>query len=465
MDRSQRDGDAASSGSKKRPPPPPPKKSTLRARSVQGSVTEKSYSWKPSRDPGSESQEPGTPPSENARNNHSPEFDDRVQPPKLSGTLFYNRSDLVYGDGSDYPRQYTSQSRPGVSSAYQGSEYSGESRIELGEEFYPTRIGFQYEEYGRTNIRDYARYTKPIPRIEQLTREYDIVAREEKGGNKPERLDLISPYLKRVFMEVVKYYPEATNRKDKISFPAPFAPLYFYYDEMVRFVQQDPGASTEPQKMEPLKQFYSNFLAADHDAVREALKDGSVTFNHLWALFRPGELLYALDEFEEPRLYVIAETGYSDWSSWLKKDEEDGGKDVKELNFFLPGFQQNRARFHITTWYVHWNGSKRKFIRKFRRMNMKFFDAARDVTSLDFYPLSMYKDRNPDEIQKLRLSLEQRGNIWKSLICEPPSCWYHDGPVRRAKGHFVKKEDRRAENLPIKNQWVSYVSLILCYRC
>jgi hypothetical protein len=80
------------------------------------------------------------------------------------------------------------------------------------------------------------------------------------------------------------------------------------------------------------------------------------------------------------------------------------------------------------------------FIRKLKKMSVKFFAASRNVTSFDFYPLNIYKGGDIDEIRKLRSLLERRGNIWKSLDSEAPSCRCYDGLVRRAKGRFVRKE-------------------------
>src|SRR6201999_4003483 len=135
-----------------------------------------------------------------------------------------------------------------------------------------------------------------------------------------------------------------------ISFTEPYAPLYFYVEDILKYVQEDPEASAEQQKLIPLIIFYSKWVAPLHERVRETLSQGSVVFEHLWALFKPGELIYALDDFGQPRVYVIAATTY-------RSGMNSGGSDVGNIFPLLPNMQQAKGRFVADTWYVDWDGS------------------------------------------------------------------------------------------------------------
>ncbi|KIM98563.1 hypothetical protein OIDMADRAFT_31347 [Oidiodendron maius Zn] len=416
------------------PPCPPPKKTSLRAGNSQEWAMKGNRSWKPKTNVESEALKLGTlsqdgskmvstPDTENGHETQSSrDLEAQIRGSKRA-TFHSDEDETTYSRGGNKSNEETAPLSE--QSSDQESAYS-----EVPKEFKPTRIGIQF---GGTYIYDYAKYKKPLLRNEQLARRFDIVVKQEKGGDKPQRLELVSPYLKRVFRSVVEYFPGATSPNGKVSFVAPFAPLYFYFEEMIKYVHEDREASEEAEEMEPLNNFYSQRVAPFHNKVREALSDDSVVFDHLWALFRPGDLLYAVDGFGEPRLYVVAATRYPEGLLSLRRrgktrESEEEETDVENI---FPGFQTHRPTFTVDAWYVEWNSATRTFIRKMTTMTMKCFAG----------------DRNggcEDEIQRLRSSLEERGHTWKSLVSEGPSCRYYEGPINPMKrhGYFSEKKGR-----------------------
>ena len=53
------------------------------------------------------------------------------------------------------------------------------------------------------------------------------------------------------------------------------------------------------------KHFYDIYVGPSHNEVRASLDEANVRFDNLWAVFKPGDLLYTLDDFEEPHLFII----------------------------------------------------------------------------------------------------------------------------------------------------------------
>jgi len=129
------------------------------------------------------------------------------------------------------------------------------------------------------------------------------------------------------------------------------------------------------------------------------VEERTIRHSYLWALFRPGDLVYSLDDFGEPQLHKLISI--------------------------------TQGSMAITMWSISWSISKKKFEREVTSRNIGFFDGECPVTSLSFYPLKYYKSGSAQEIEKLRASLESRGQRWKLLVSEPPLCKHYNGPARQ----------------------------------
>ena len=309
----------------------------------------------------------------------------------------------------------------------EGTAQNGDAAAEP-KQLIATRIGRHYQEKGVTYIIDEAQYETLVP-PSKAAGDFDIIIKRNDEGK--EMLTLTSAYLQKVYRSVVHYYPEVTIDNKTISFTEPYAPLYFYIQDMVKYVQENPEAATEQNKFIPMVVFYNKWVAPLHSRVRETLTQGNVIFEHLWALFRPGDLVYSVDHFGQPRLYVTAATTYRSGLS-------SGNNDLGNIFPLLPNMRQAKGRFVHDCWYIDWDGSTRTFSRKSITMVCQSFVGSRKVTSLDFYPLKYYKDGNDEDIQALCEQLEKRGRFWKDLVGDNPRCLYHDGPAKQLQAGLFK---------------------------
>ncbi|KAK0616618.1 P-loop containing nucleoside triphosphate hydrolase protein [Immersiella caudata] len=246
-------------------------------------------------------------------------------------------------------------------------------------------------------------------------RGYAIVVEEKVSydyyGNEKSRkelLTLVSPALVSAFTTVVKHFPNIGMNGGKVTLTAPYAPLFFYYDKLQEFAEKE-GNDDLKDDLDSLADFYARRVKPAHDTIKQDQADNVVIFKDLWALFRPGDLVYTLDAFGEPTIHMIDATEYR------------YGQRTQE-NYSIQRFR----RFSADLWSVTWDRASALFQRVIVTRSIKTFSDARPICSLPFYPLSHYRG----DLDALRATLQGRGRAWKKLVSEPASCKYYEGPAR-----------------------------------
>lgn len=186
------------------------------------------------------------------------------------------------------------------------------------------------------------------------------------------------------------------------------------------------------------KHFYDVSVGPFHDRVRGSLDEANVRFENLWAVFKPGEMLYTLDDFEEPHFFVIGANtfrgrkyGANDFGNLLSKggSASDGASE----------------RFVVDAWTVVWRGSSKVFSREVKTFTINFFAGTRAVSSFKIYPVKYYKDGDTEAQEVLLNKVEQRGLAWAQMVSQGPVYKHHDGPARQISQSFgrTNMEDER----------------------
>ena len=228
-----------------------------------------------------------------------------------------------------------------------------------------------------------------------------------------EQLSLVSPALVGAVRSVIRYFPGIGLEGSQISLKSPYAPLFFYYDDVCKSGEENPDSDWK-EDLEALKLFYTKWVKPGHDRIRRHLKDGLVLYDDLWSIFRPGEIIYTLDEAGEPCFHVVIATEFREPDSW----ESD--------SFSIRRF----PRLSVDMWRVSWDSATGLFQRLSVTRSIRSFSGSRLINSLPFYPLVYYKGGSAEEIQSLKNTLQDRGRKWKDLVSQQPSCQYYDGPAR-----------------------------------
>lgn len=187
------------------------------------------------------------------------------------------------------------------------------------------------------------------------------------------------------------------------------------------------------------KYFYDPYVGPFHDRVRAGLEEDNVRFDHLWAVLKPGEMLYSLDEFDEPHLFIIGASTFRG----RKYDAYDIEAIMRKGGTAAAG---DSERFVIDAWTVTWKGSSKVFSRQVKTFVINVFAGTRPVPSFKFYHLRYYKDGDSEVQNTLLEYLEQRGLTWAQLISQEPVPRHHNGPAReliRSLGRTMVDDERR----------------------
>ena len=227
-----------------------------------------------------------------------------------------------------------------------------------------------------------------------------------------DEITIISPPLQELFRSVVKYFPGIGLEGSNITFADPYAPLFFYFDGLHSATERNSDPKCK-EDYDSLKRFYMNWVFHEHKKIQEVIEQGIIQYSCLWALFRPGDMIYGLDNMSQPCVYILVATSFREPEPYFSSEE---------------GFSSRRFhRLCADLWCITWDDASKKFQRFSTTRTIKSFSGGRPITSLPFYPLKYYKDGDQEEIDKLLDMLEKRGRDWKSLVSEPPSCKLYSG--------------------------------------
>ena len=115
----------------------------------------------------------------------------------------------------------------------------------------------------------------------------------------------------------------------------------------------------------------------------------TVTFEYLWTLFPPGELVYATPFMRQPQIFIV-----KDSISYIRFEKENDNESKKRI-------------WTLDCWSYDWDG------KKFKRVPVTFkfenFQGARKVNTLPCYPLRYRDDASDPENETLSKQLIERG--------------------------------------------------------
>ncbi|KAI0018103.1 P-loop containing nucleoside triphosphate hydrolase protein [Xylariomycetidae sp. FL0641] len=156
---------------------------------------------------------------------------------------------------------------------------------------------------------------------QQETKKKALVLRMGKnhGEGKPLALDSIvvqSRFLKGLLSEVFSDYVGITANLEKLVFKSPFEPFHHRWDLFTELVgQQDSKSENAGAHARLLYNILDIELRDTRLEVDDLVKHGVMTFQKLWALFRPGTQVFSIVE-NEARLFLLERVAYENvWGS------------------------------------------------------------------------------------------------------------------------------------------------------
>lgn len=222
------------------------------------------------------------------------------------------------------------------------------------------------------------------------TAQYALIIRNRRNNDNSKKLLVIdsivvqSPFLKSALAPVLKGYPGVTTELERLTFNAPFQPLIHRWDDLVKAVEDE----QDPITKEHLDLFYQTLHEEIKDSIAEikdVLSHNVITFGLLWAIFRPGDLIFTLDNGKES-CFELKTGAYATAGS---------------CNVFSIIFE-----------YIDWTGTT--FGRGAMGKYISPFDGTKPITQLREFPLEFHPDR-----EAIRERLISRGKRFEEL------CGYH----------------------------------------
>jgi hypothetical protein len=222
-------------------------------------------------------------------------------------------------------------------------------------------------------------------------------------GDSRKRLELDSiivqsPFLKRVLAQVLKDYPGVTTSLNRLTFSAPFQCFVHRWELLAAAMKSPDWDEAVKQHIDVLYKVLYPELKDVIAAKEDYLKNGVITYEHVWTIFQPGCILYAR-KYGHP----IA---------------------VKFVQGYYGETQCNGPCFILSCNFVDWDGSK--FGYNSMSQTIGPFLGAIPITDLECFPLEFHPD-----IEGATNSLVARGRQFESLA------GYH---YKHYKGHGITKQ-------------------------
>ena len=113
--------------------------------------------------------------------------------------------------------------------------------------------------------------------------------RSQKKALHLSTIEVLSPYLKGVLRQIFKNYPGEAIDGEEISFDAPFHPFFHQWPTLISVYEK--SRKDEGARSEELEALIDVLQDEFEEPMRDAcslVKNGNMTFEHLWTLYPPG---------------------------------------------------------------------------------------------------------------------------------------------------------------------------------
>jgi hypothetical protein len=212
---------------------------------------------------------------------------------------------------------------------------------------------------------------------------------DDKNMLKDSTLQVNSPYLLRLFKQVIKYYPTvAASFNMSFEMKSPFQMLFHYWDELHKAAEADDLDDRTRMHLNLLLDFMRLELGVDKANVDSMVSGGFINYDFLWTLYRPGDLIY----------------NEQDGHPWLLRLEKTAYEENKRLGKFM--------EVHCS--FTNYDGKDfGKSPHKFLVLQKKSFpaDGPAKVLSLKSFPFSFL-----DRQEEMKERLATRGERFLEIV-------------------------------------------------
>ncbi|OAA34848.1 ATPase, AAA-type, core [Metarhizium rileyi] len=242
-----------------------------------------------------------------------------------------------------------------------------------------------------------SRWTKQCPELHESTEDksdqkkayaltvFHTKSNNDAGGLHVHSIVVHSTLLKQVLQELFQGFEGIASTLNHLQFQAPFRHFFYQWDQLETTAQDHPDSETRSH-IKLLHGVLKKELSATLSTHKDFVEHSVVTYEYLWTLFKPGELVYS-SEHGHFRAFRVVRSTYERRRSPLEDAEEV---------------------FLITCEYMDWDG--RMFGAAQSEFEIKPFDGTCLITKLDVVPVAYHESS-----QELRERLLVRGRRFCSL--------------------------------------------------
>ncbi|KAJ9662411.1 hypothetical protein H2201_006120 [Coniosporium apollinis] len=266
---------------------------------------------------------------------------------------------------------------------------------------------------GETKIEEREAYLSSLER--KPYGEFAIVTKQvfsDKDKIEKTLVEINSPQLLTALKELVKYYPAEPLQFDKeATFEDPFMLLNHYVPELQAYKQQTDD-DVAKDHIDLLINFLESEAGEKGQEAKRLVASSLITFDLLWVIFKPGELMYESKHGHE-RLYQLQRTGYGETNERGRFFEVSCGY----TNF--DGVRSGRSSTSLRIW------ERNEFVGQ----------SPSSITGLSVFPL-----RFRDQQEELKDRLVQRGKKYLDIrgvqsydyeglflyLKQPPESFYNE---------------------------------------
>jgi hypothetical protein len=212
-------------------------------------------------------------------------------------------------------------------------------------------------------------------------------------------IDIRSKYLVEVIKKVNKH-PPLQPVTDSFTEQEPYPTLFYHIGDIRReIVAMNNEEASDHLRV--LDEITEDMQPIWNEARKETFTNNLVSYNLVWKLFHPGDLVIREDAIGNLWLIVLADFIYTN-----------------------PPHSHSHKGITFRAWLMAWNEVDGHLTRKKVTFSCAEFSGQRHIKSLPIYPIRYHENVQGEDIRDM---LAKRGRRWWKLIAEPAICQNHSG--------------------------------------
>ncbi|KFY28457.1 hypothetical protein V493_02921 [Pseudogymnoascus sp. VKM F-4281 (FW-2241)] len=235
------------------------------------------------------------------------------------------------------------------------------------------------------------------------------------------------------------HFPDHDLDTEDPMFVTPFPMLIFNWSLLEREANKETEDAEEKQDLENLRALMKIVSTNSGDPKLDSyfrsrdanLKNGKITFDTIWTLFPPGEMVISRPFLDQDQIFIVQGSVRYGW----------------------PHAEANHRRkppaWTIICWSYDWDGAY--FDRKPFEFDIEPFSGTRSINSLVAYPVKFYSDPVDGATWdvKLKLALISRGKRFREICVSPRGSRMFDYfGLGLSRGRGISAQDTPGEESP-----------------